>query len=152
MEAQPPRPSAGLWPYLWVIVIGAALIPNAVLLTIALRSNTAAVEDHPYEASRHFDELKQDRQRFTNLGLRLSAGPGGSRAVVLTLEGPSAGLEEVRLRFIRQADARLDRECDWADPSRPLRFELPAPGLWRIELRGSQAGAGLAAGLDLFDV
>lgn len=147
---QPP-PSGGLWPWAWLILVLIACIPNGILIYNAYRLKPASVGTLPYEASKQFDRHKAERRAFKGLGFHLEAVSPGNGQVQFRLDGPGP-LQAVEIRFIRPADARLDRVLRWPDTSEALAVALPGRGLWQVEIQGHYGDRIVAHRLTLPDV
>lgn len=120
------------WNWGWTpfVVIGAAAIANAVMITTSLRVRPESVEANPFMASRQFDAERIAMQRFSALGLRLEAAtnPGGA---LLTMAGPAPS--QALVDIYRPSDASLDQRILWQNTAESLPLELAA-GPWRITL------------------
>lgn len=132
------------WPWLPVIVIGAAVIANVGIIIAAKRVNPQKVEEQAYAASIHFDADKAAAEAFTARGLRLVVATPDANTLHLSISGGASGAGEVRL--YRPDAPGADRTVAWADVAQPLTIPLTRPGVWRLDLRLSASdGARLAA-------
>ena len=132
------------WPWLPVIVIGAAVIANVGIIIAAKRVNPQKVEEQAYAASIHFDADKAAAEAFTARGLRLVVATPDANTLHLSISGGASGAGEVRL--YRPDAPGADRTVAWADVAQPLSIPLTRPGVWRLDLRLSASdGARLAA-------
>jgi len=133
------------WPWLPVIVIGAAVIANTAMIMAARRVSPQKVEEQAYAASAHFDSDKAAAEAFTARGHRLdTSAPDPSTLRLVITGGVPSGAAEVRLY---RPDARgEDRTVAWADVAQPLTIPLSRQGVWRLDLRLSASdGERLAA-------
>ncbi|MFW5830251.1 MAG: FixH family protein [Planctomycetota bacterium] len=135
--------SAALWPWLWLILVLIACIPNGIMIYTASTLGADSVSAHPYQDSKDYDRQKRLRNAFASLGFRLETVCAGDGSVQLQLLGPETP-QAVTLLFRRPADASLDRRLDWADPSQAIAVELPAPGLWQLELHADTSSGPIA--------
>ncbi len=132
------------WPWLPLVVIGAAAIANGAIVLVAKRVSPQKVEDQPFAASVHFDADKAAGEAFTNLGLRLETTTPDTTTLRLDIHGDARGPGEVRL--YRPDAPAADRTVAWADTGQPLTIPLSRAGVWRIDLRLAAAdGTRLAA-------
>lgn len=119
------------WMWLPVLVIGAAAIPNLVLIAVARKARISKVEEQPWLAAGRIDQDKERARAFAAAGGRLSVTATG-RSITCRLEAPPA--TGATIRCYRPSDAALDRSLPWSDPSRPLDAVLPADGHWVLGL------------------
>ena len=134
------------WPWLPVIVIGAAAIANGVFIVVARRVSPQKVEDQPYAASVHFDADKAAGVAFTTKGYRLEVAAPTPTSLHLSISGGASGAGEVRL--YRPDAPSADVTVAWPDVAQPLTIALSRQGFWRLDLRladASGGGAPLAA-------
>lgn len=141
-QSQPKKPRRlNLWPWVPVIVIGAAVIPNTMKIMNAQRYPAHTVEDRPWEASRGFDEERDARVAFADAGLILSAQLGRSQqGLRLHLNGDddiiASDLYDLRLHCYRPNDPQADRLIAWDDPTQALDLSDLRAGLWVFTLTG----------------
>lgn len=145
------KPSDGFWPWLWLILVLIAAVPNGIMIYTAKSLQPDSVSAHPYQDSQRFDQQKKQRHTFDLLGYQLATTCPGDLQVQLQLTGPLP-LQGVQVRFRRPADASMDRVVDWADPAEAIAVELPAPGLWQLELTGTAGKQTIATRAVLGDV
>jgi hypothetical protein len=127
------------WMWLPLLVIGAAAIPNLVLILMARQAHISKVEDHPWLAAGRIDHDKELAVRFGAAGHTLVV-EGGDRRIVCRITGPGPAPESAfSLHCYRASDASLDRRLPWTDPSRPLEVELPVGGRWDVRLLDGQS-------------
>ena len=131
-----------LWPWVPVIVIGAAVIPNTMKIMNAQRYPAHAVEDRPWEASRGFDDERDARVAFAEAGLVLSARVGadqqGLRLQLTHGDNPPPAdqLYDLRLHCYRPNDPGADRLIAWDTPAERLDLSDLRQGLWVLTLTG----------------
>jgi hypothetical protein len=132
------------WPWLPVVVIGAAVIANGAIILAARRVSPQKVEEQAYAASAHFDTDKAAAEAFTARGLRLVVATPNPNTLHLSISGGASGAGEVRL--YRPDSPGADRTVAWADVAQPLTIPLTRHGVWRLDLRLSASdGERLAA-------
>jgi hypothetical protein len=132
-----PRPF-NIWPWLPLIVIGAAAIANGVFVVVARRVSPQKVEDRPYAASAHFDADKAAGAAFTAKGYRLEVAAPSPASLRLGVSGGASGAAEVRL--YRPDAPSADVAVPWPDVAQPLTIALSRQGFWRLDLRLVDAG------------
>lgn len=128
----PARPF-NFWPWLPVLVIGAAAIANIGIIIVAKQVNPQKVEEQAYAASVHFDADKAAAEAFSARGLRLDVSAPEPATLRLRIDGGASGPAQVRL--YRPDAPEADRTVAWADVAQPLAIPLSRPGVWRIDLR-----------------
>jgi hypothetical protein len=132
------------WPWMPLLVIGAAAIANGAIILVAKRVSPQKVEAQPYAASAHFDADKAAAEAFVAKGLRLDTSASDPSTLRLTILGSASGAGEVRL--YRPDAPGADRTVAWADVAQPLTIPLTRQGVWRLDLRLDAAdGTKLAA-------
>lgn len=144
MNAPVARPF-NFWPWLPVLVIGAAVIANIAIILVAKRVSPQKVEEQAYAASAHFDADKAAGEAFTARGHRMEIITADPSTLRLAISGtPAHGAAEVRLYRPDAPDA--DRSVAWSDVTTPLVIPLSRPGVWRLDVRLAAAdGTRLAA-------
>ena len=128
----PARPF-NFWPWLPVVVIGAAVIANIGIIVVAKQVSPQKVEEQAYAASVHFDADKAAAEAFSARGLRLDVSAPEPSTLRLRIDGTAVGAAQVRL--YRPDAPEADRTVAWADVAQPLAIPLSRPGVWRIDLR-----------------
>lgn len=126
-----------------VLVIGAAAIANAVLITTAIRVKPTKVEAHPYAASAHEDERRAEMAEFSRRGWRLEAEVDGLGATLRLTAGIGPVPASAVLALYRPNDERLDRTLPWPDPANPLRVGLPEAGVWELRVAVTDAAGSI---------
>jgi nitrogen fixation protein FixH len=123
-----------------VFVIGTAAVANLVLITTAVRVRPTKVAAHPYAASAHEDERRQEMADFSSRGWRLhcAVDDGGATLRLEAATGPQPASATVGL--YRPDDDRLDQTMAWPDPAAALRVLLPRPGVWELRLSVNDQG------------
>ncbi|HEX3135277.1 MAG TPA: FixH family protein [Planctomycetota bacterium] len=125
--------SFNFWPWLPVVVIGAAVIANGAIILVANRVSPQKVEEQAFVASAHFDTDKSEAEAFTARGLRLSVTAPDPTSLLLSISGDARGPAEVRL--YRPDAPGADCTVSWADAAQPLTIPLSRQGVWRLDLR-----------------
>jgi len=129
-----------------VLGVGIVATANGVLIATAVHVRPQKSEARPYAESAFEDKHAGERDGFAARGWRLEREIDASGATLrlVAANGPRPVTAEVAL--FRPNDAAADRQISWADPSLPLRVDLPRPGAWalRIVIRDAQ-GATLAS-------
>jgi nitrogen fixation protein FixH len=117
-----------------VFVIGTAAVANVILISTAVRVRPTKVAAHPYAASAHEDDRRQEMAGFSSRGWRLHSvlDDGGATLRLEAATGPKPAIATIDL--YRPDDDRLDRSLAWADPTSALRVPLPRPGVWELRL------------------
>jgi hypothetical protein len=129
-----PTHSFNVWPWLPVIVIGAAVIANAAIVMAAKRVNPQKVEEQAYAASAFFDADKAAAEAFAARGHRLDVQAPDPARLLLTITGTAlSGPAEVRL--YRPDAAQADRRVPWPEVATPLTIPLDRTGVWRLDVR-----------------
>ncbi len=129
------------WALLPVVVIAAAIIPNAVFVIIARHARPATVEPSPWLASRDEDARQAAVRAFAAGGWTLAARSPQPGALDFTLTGPEpAPAGQLLLRS--RADASADRTVPWPAGASAAAIALPR-GRWQV--RWSSSDARLAA-------
>jgi hypothetical protein len=125
--------SFNFWPWLPVIVIGAAAIANGAIIVVARRVSPQKVEDQPFAASVHFDADKAAGEAFIARGFRLAATAPDPATLHLAISGGASGPAEVHL--YRPDAPNADHTVAWSDVAQPLSVPLSRHGVWRLDLR-----------------
>jgi hypothetical protein len=131
------------WPWLPLVVIGAAAIANGAIIVAAKRVSPQKVEEQAYAASAHFDADKAALEAFTARGYRLDASAPEPTSLRLSIAGDAHGRGEARL--YRPDAPEADRSVAWSDVAQPLVIPLSRAGVWRVDLRLAVADQRLAA-------
>lgn len=121
------------WPWLPLLVIGAAAVANGAIILVAKRVSPQKVEDQPFAASVRFDADKAAAEAFIARGLRLEVSAPDPASLHLAVSGGAGGPGEIRL--YRPDAPAADRIVGWAEISQPLTIPLTRAGVWRIDLR-----------------
>ncbi|MFM2092062.1 MAG: FixH [Planctomycetota bacterium] len=117
-----------LWPWVPVLVIGAAAAVNGVMFLVARRAAPRLVEPTPYLASRNEDARQGARFAFADAGLRLETSPvAGGIAVRIRGATVPAGV----LRIEHPADPAKDRDQPWTAGATAAVIAA-APGRWIV--------------------
>lgn len=123
------------WAYTPFLVIGIAIIPNAIMIMSARDRGVDAVLDNAYQAAGDFEAQQQERQRFTAAGLALdcTTTADGLRCSLTGLP-ETATTAPARLHFYRASDRSLDQTVDWPDTREPMTIKPPVRGNWFVEV------------------
>ena len=130
------------WAVLPVIVIGAALIPNAILVMAARDARPEPVSAQAWQDTLRFDADRQAAEAFASAGGRFAAQLA-DRQATFTASFGGQPTQAVHVRLYCPAAAAADRTVPWPDPTRPLVVDLPRGGRWVARL-DAEAGRGLA--------
>lgn len=135
-SASTQRPLRGwnLWPYVPFIVIGIAVIPNALKIMNAQNHPAHSVEEQPWEASRSFDEQRQARGDFADLGLTMTSVSTVDGGTLLRLSAPQGfnydRLQAAQILAYRPDAPDLDVFINWPSGQTVLDISHLAAGAW----------------------
>lgn len=134
------RSSLNLWAFTPFIVIGLAMIPNAIKIVRAQSTPAHSVEEQPWEASRSFDEQQAARELFVDSGLTLVFESSADGAMLLRLSGPagfaSGRLQEVEVFCYRPDHPEMDRTLQWQSGQTVLDLSMLPVGSWVLTVSG----------------
>ena len=139
VQASQSRGSGKIWAFVPVIVIGLAMIPNAIMIAVAKQRAPASVEESPYAASVRIDDEKSALKRFDSMGFALTSRVPEAGMLQLELDGPQP-LEGVEVLLQRHDTATLDKVINWDSIHEPLAVAVPRLGRWTVTLTGSTPG------------
>ncbi len=136
-----------LIPWYFVLFFLVIAAVDGTMATLAVRSQTGTVTDHPYEKGVAYNKIIAAEQQQESLGwnaaIRWQDGqqPGaGALQVTLTdAHGKPITASKLTAHFSRPTQAALDMDMAIAN-GKPTPVTLPAPGLWEVRIYAEADG------------
>jgi len=146
-----PRAKGWYWPWIVVGILVAGIVPNLVLVAVAINDPSFAVEENYYEKARHWDEEMARRRASRALGWQVDLDvraipdrPGFRRieAVVRDREGRVLDGCRVALETFHNARAARRERVELAveDGRHVAELSMRRPGLWIFDIDVSRKG------------
>lgn len=124
-----------VWIWVPVFCLSVGICASMALVITSRHIKPTKVEEHPYQASAHYDDDKERRAAFIHAQVQLLHHIH-QHDVILSLETPSHSSISgpAQLTLWRPDDATLDFSLTWIDPTQPMTVPLPRSGRWRIHV------------------
>lgn len=119
---------------------------DGIMVTIAIRTHTGTVTDHPYEKGLAYNQVVQAASIQENLGWKGNIGfkQTGSLKGMLSFhledkEGKPLLPGSLRVTFTRPTQKGIDFELNMDTPSQAITF--PVKGAWEVRIYAHYRGA-----------
>lgn len=128
------QPRDKLIPWYFVLFfVGLALV-DGIMVTLAVRTHTGTVTDHPYERGLAYNRVIEAEEKQEALGWNGTIGyVGGQLHFTLRDQKGNAIIPEtVKATITRPTQAGMDFTVEMKDGQTPVAF--PAKGLWEVRV------------------
>ncbi len=122
-----------VWWY-FVTFFGFIAAVNAVMITLAVRTYSGAVTEHPYEKGLAYNQVVEAEQKQEALGWKGSIDYKNSvlRFTLLDKNNHPIHAQKVSATIVRPTRQGMDFSVDLKDAETPVNF--PAKGSWEIRV------------------
>lgn len=128
-----------VWWY-FVAFFGFVAVVNAVMITLAIRTHSGVVTEHPYEKGLAYNHVVEAEQQQEALGWGASLYyKGGMLHFVLhDNKNHEIACEKATAAFTRPTQQGMDFTVELQGADTPVAF--PAKGLWEVRVDGMHEG------------
>lgn len=127
-------------PWYFVLFFVVVALVDAVMVTLAVRTHSGPVTDHPYEKGLAYNRVVEAQRAQEEWGWRTDIALEGGRLRVTLYDAQQRLLEpeHVLARFSRPTSAGMDFEVTLAHGQADIVF--PQPGLWEVRIFATHGG------------
>ncbi len=123
-----------LIPWYFVMAFVAVAIVNVAMVTVAIRTNTGLVTEHPYEKGLAYNKVIEAEEAQEKLGWKGDIEYAGGK-LVFTLrdkENKKIIADKITATITRPTQAGMDFTADLTGGTAKVKF--PAQGLWEVRI------------------
>lgn len=129
-----------VWWY-FVAFFGVIAAVNATMVTIAIRTHSGVVTEHPYEKGLAYNAVVDAEKKQEALGWksRITYENAALHFTVWDKNNQPLTPDSAKATITRPTQQGMDFKSDLTGESTPITF--PAPGLWEVRVDAVHAGA-----------
>lgn len=121
-------------PWYFVMFFVVIALVDGVMVTLAVRTQTGTITDHPYEKGLTYNKVVNAESTQEKLGWNAAIALDGTTLTVTLKDAQGKMLhpETIRAEFVRPTQSGMDFEATLKDG--PNAIDFPAEGLWEIRV------------------
>ena len=127
-------------PWYFVMFFAVVAVVNGVMITLALRTHSGVVTDHPYEKGIAYNQVVEAVKTQDSLGWKAEIGYA-SGALKFTLRDKNnqpLAPEKATATITRPTQSGMDFTAELKGAETPVTF--PAQGLWEVRVDATHKG------------
>jgi nitrogen fixation protein FixH len=134
------QPRDKIIPWYFVMFFALIFLVNGVMVTLAIRSHTGTVTEHPYEKGLAYNRVVEAEERQEALGWRgdMQYADGILSFALRDKNGRNIAPEKGIVVISRPTQAGMDFTVPLAGAQTPLHF--PERGLWEVRIEAEASG------------
>lgn len=124
----------------FVAFFGFVAAVNAVMVTLAIRTHSGVVTDHPYEKGLAYNEVVDAQEKQEMLGWKgiINYNDGALHFELRDKDNNIIAPEKATAIITRPTQQGMDFSVELNSPETPISF--PAKGLWEIRVEAAYKG------------
>lgn len=121
-------------PWYFVMAFVLVAIVNAIMVTIAVRTNTGIITEHPYEKGIAYNKIVEAEEVQEKLGWKGSIEYANGKVIFALRDKENKKLtpEKITATITRPTQAGMDFTVDLASGEAAINF--PQKGLWEVRI------------------